>query len=224
MRQAVFRIYHHNCWTEDVSKSVPEVSCTNFVERMTEMPNGKKTLLHGWRVTSTERDHMTTFLDQVANSKKTRDFQILSESPEETLMLIRTDYCKHDSSVFMSVLKNDAVSLSPTVMKDQYEEWHIACNNPKQLATLLNELDDIGELKVQSIGKPITQKAHPITQKQKEALQIAKSYDYYKWPRRITLEELASIAKLSRRAFEDRLRRAESKLIPSAIGKLLLKR
>jgi len=47
---------------------------------------------------------------------------------------------------------------------------------------------------------------------------------YYSWPRGATLEKLARAAKVSRRSIQERLRRAESKLLPFVLKDYLKKR
>ncbi|MFH1450647.1 MAG: helix-turn-helix domain-containing protein [archaeon] len=60
-----------------------------------------------------------------------------------------------------------------------------------------------------------------ITQKQFEALHTALTHKYYSWPRKVTLEELATKASTTRRAFQENLRKAEAKLFPHIVKKFM---
>jgi predicted DNA binding protein len=92
---------------------------------------------------------------------------------------------------------------------------------------MLRELSCIGDIKVMKIGefKPNELKGNAlkITKKQSDALKVALINNYYSWPRGATLEELASVAKISRRSMQERLRRAEAKLFPHALAEFLKK-
>ena len=60
-----------------------------------------------------------------------------------------------------------------------------------------------------------------ITQKQFDALHTALRNQYYSWPRKITLEQLATKANTTRRAFQENLRKAEAKLFPHIVRKFM---
>lgn len=54
---------------------------------------------------------------------------------------------------------------------------------------------------------------------QKKAIQLAYRFGYYEYPRKINLDKLAKIAKVSKATFREGLRRAEAKIIPQLISK-----
>ena len=56
-----------------------------------------------------------------------------------------------------------------------------------------------------------------ISKGQKAALEIAYRNGYYSYPRKITLEQLAKIAKIGTSTFQEHLRKAELKLLPVII-------
>ena len=60
-----------------------------------------------------------------------------------------------------------------------------------------------------------------ITQKQFEALHTALKHEYYSWPRKVTLEDLAQRSSTTRRAFQENLRKAEAKLFPHIVRKFM---
>jgi len=54
---------------------------------------------------------------------------------------------------------------------------------------------------------------------QGRAIKLAYQFGYYEYPRKINLDKLAKIAKVSKATFRESLRRAEAKIIPQLISK-----
>jgi len=90
---------------------------------------------------------------------------------------------------------------------------------------LSKELSAIGDVKLMRVGDYRSEVPGPtLTDKQKDALAVALLNGYYSWPRGVGLEQLASVAKISRRSMQERLRRAEAKLFPSLVKSYLEKK
>lgn len=60
-----------------------------------------------------------------------------------------------------------------------------------------------------------------LTQKQLDALHTALNNNYYSWPRKVTLEDMANRSNTTRRAFQENLRKAEAKLLPLIVRKFI---
>lgn len=82
------------------------------------------------------------------------------------------------------------------------------------MKSLISELklNKIQQKKITSIE--LTKTSINLTEKQKEAINLAKKYGYYSHPRKITLKELAKIMNVSYTTFQYHLRTAEEKIIP----------
>ena len=91
----------------------------------------------------------------------------------------------------------------------------LGLNNQKNENLTSNNLSS-EEFTYENISKEVR-----ITQKQFEALHTALKHNYYSWPRKITLEELAQHADTTRRAFQENLRKAEAKLLPHVVKKFM---
>jgi len=91
----------------------------------------------------------------------------------------------------------------------------LGITNPKNENLNSNNLSS-EEFIYENISKDVR-----ITQKQFEALHTALKHNYYSWPRKITLEELAQHASTTRRAFQENLRKAEAKLLPHVVKKFM---
>ena len=123
---------------------------------------------------------------------------------------------------YAKVLYNkDIIHLAPALISDKgYEIINIACFDKKPLLKAINavekhlkgELLSIQEKKIKSIS--IT-KMHPdLTEKQKQAIELAIKNSYYTVPRKTSVEKLAKISGLSFSTFQVHLRKAEQKLMP----------
>ena len=63
-----------------------------------------------------------------------------------------------------------------------------------------------------------------ISKEQKNALKIAYNNNYYSYPRKISIENLAKLAKKSTSTFQEHLRKAEIKIMPNFIANYLIKK
>jgi len=66
-------------------------------------------------------------------------------------------------------------------------------------------------------GATIMKVASNLTKKQQDAIDLAIKHGYYNSPRKISVEKLAKIAKLSFSTYQVHLRKAESKLMPQLL-------
>ena len=63
-----------------------------------------------------------------------------------------------------------------------------------------------------------------LSEEQKNALKTAYNNDYYTYPRKINIEQLAKISKKSTSTFQEHLRKAEIKIMPNFIANYLIKK
>lgn len=102
---------------------------------------------------------------------------------------------------------------------DGSETWEIGSYEKKALTTFFDAVlkyhgGKLLSLKSEKVRELFISSISPkLTDKQKEALGLAISENYYGFPRGTTLEELARRAKISRPAFEERLRRGEARVM-----------
>ena len=126
------------------------------------------------------------------------------------------------TSSYDTVMKTRCIHIGPIVQEGGFEIHPVLCDRPGDVSKLLGELEQIGEVKIFRIGKFQQERGGlKLTDKQLEALRTALIYDYYSWPRKITLEELSSTIKAKRRTFQENLRKAEAKVFPSVLKSLM---
>lgn len=109
------------------------------------------------------------------------------------------------------------------VEKDGTENWELASTEKSILMRFLSDLqhergvsvklEKIHQVNLDTIFFP---KIMPnLSEKQKDCFQLAVSNGYYSYPRKINLHQLARLAKISASTFQQHLRRAEEKLMPT---------
>lgn len=124
--------------------------------------------------------------------------------------------------IFAKNLYNkDIIHLSPALIDENGNETiNIACFNKKQLSKAIDTLEKsfkakihyIQEKKIKNIS--IMQENPELTDKQKQAMNLAIKHGYYNYPRKTDIQKLAKLSKLSFSTFHAHLRKAEQKLLP----------
>ncbi len=116
------------------------------------------------------------------------------------------------------------IQIKPAIIySDGWEEAEIASPNRKELEMLINigerlynlKLLKLKEEKIDNIG--ILAALPNLTNKQKQALELAMKQGYYEYPRKIELKELAKLMKISLSTYHAHLRKAEIRLLPFII-------
>jgi len=111
---------------------------------------------------------------------------------------------------------------------DGHEYWEVASWKKEELQKFIKSLKS--HMNICNIMKiensPLTDVYFPnvmpkLSKSQKKALELAYQNGYYKYPREITLEKLAKIAKIGISTFQEHLRKAELKLLPVIIEQQL---
>lgn len=118
------------------------------------------------------------------------------------------------------------IHISPAIIDfDGHEEWNIACAERKEIEKLIGisekkykgKLLLFKETKLNNIG--ILSVLPNLTEKQKRAFILAEKNGYYEYPRKIELEKLAKMTKVSLSTYQEHLRKAEGQLLPFIMRK-----
>lgn len=111
--------------------------------------------------------------------------------------------------------------------KDGFEIIEVACWERKPLENLINSLEknkttihfEILQFKEKILDDVYVAKLLPkLPEKQKRAIIMAFKNGYYEFPRKINLDKLAEMSKVSKPTFRENLRKAEAKIIPKMIS------
>ncbi|MFH1470484.1 MAG: helix-turn-helix domain-containing protein [Candidatus Micrarchaeota archaeon] len=212
-------VHHQDCPTCLASEKFPEIKLEQASEPSILQGKGKqKNYQLLFNAVAPDRKSLEDYLSSVKNSKRVREVDVLKRSEKEALFLIKVKA----TSSYDTVLKSNVICTSPVMTEGGYENYDVLLTDPDAMKKLLNELSDIGQMKILRIGDYQKADEHVrLTTKQKEALTLALAQGYYRWPKKVGLEDLAAMQNISRRSFQERLRRAESNVFPYFLEKYL---
>lgn len=108
--------------------------------------------------------------------------------------------------------------LRPVVMKEGYEYWELGSWKRKKLIVFCDAIKKFAYVKILKLkqGFPqvfIQQTMQNLTDKQRDAFESARSMGYYEFPRKISVEKIASLKKMPRTTYQAHLRKAERKIL-----------
>ena len=219
MKEVSIGVYHHGCWGSGSAEKFPNSKGT-LVGPITLLPTKK-----AMRVVSTFNHHFTDKkeIDDYLKYSKVHPSMKHIDVLHRTNTRLFATFTWEGSSSYDSVMHKGVAYTAPiTQEKGGLEVHQVLTKNPRNLKNLLKELEILGEVKILKIKKPSEiDNPYNLTEKQAQALRIARSMDYYTWPRNVTLEELASYAGTTRRAYQENLRKAEAKVFPNFLNKEL---
>jgi|SRR3989339_1649395 len=222
IKQATVALYHHDCYCSLSTEKFPEVELK--VLSPVIYSDRKRTNTRDYNaifgIKAKTENELEGYIKYLKNFKSVRKITILSRKPCEaiTLQEVQGPNLSYDT-----VLKSNAVYSSLPSVQNGFEIHSVLANDPEHIKKMLLEFEGIGEAKILRIGdyQPKLSNIFSLTEKQKAALRLALAHGYYEWPKKSTLEELAAIEKTSRRSFQERLRRAERKILPKTIERIL---
>jgi len=221
MRQIKISNYHRGCWGTGSTEKVHGVKLIHASPNVVTKKKGGK--IYGrafWKVIAPTPEVLEKYLKVLENETSVVKLEIFQKVAARAFVFIEYEILY---SPYEVAIEKGFVPIAPAEIENGIEMYTLVAPNQKALKEFMSIIDKDEDIKILSIGK--VHKAGPmyhLTEKQKEALQTAVLYDYYNWPRTITLEELASAAGLSRKVFQEHLRKAEAKLFPALAKEALV--
>jgi len=128
-----------------------------------------------------------------------------------------------------SVYNSKIIFLKPVVIdKDGFEEWEVASFDRRDLEEIIKQAERLkkGEFKLisfkeQKINNLMIESILPnLSEQQRKAFELALENNYYGYPRKIKLIDLAKKMNISVSTFQFHLAKAEAKLMPFFSKKL----
>ena len=216
LRKAVIGVRHKGCWGSLCTLEFPNIIMREQGPINVETINGGKAvrLSATWDVSFKNKKEFESFLKHLKTYKNIEEVKVISLYDEHALL--KTVWHNKKSS-YAIVLKNNCLYASSVVQKDGFEIYDVITEEPKKLVKLLENLEEIGEAKLFSVGRIASEHPFKLTDKQSHALQAAVSHNFYEWPRKVSLEEISAMLGMKRRTFQENLRKAESKLFPHLV-------
>ena len=139
------------------------------------------------------------------------------------------------SSIIHLIARHDCIFTQPNITRNGWESYRIFSFNQENLARLIESIRSIGgQVRLQSVRPvempcfctdmliPTENIVTGLTDKQLEMLCEAFSAGYFDQPAKVTADDLAKRAGLSRSTFTEHLRKAENKVISNIFPVLKL--
>ncbi|MGE0792732.1 MAG: helix-turn-helix domain-containing protein [Candidatus Woesearchaeota archaeon] len=112
------------------------------------------------------------------------------------------------------------------ISHEGYHIWEIASWNKKDLTPIINfakkhyggEILKLKEEKLSNIS--FTSILPELSLKQKKALELAVSQGYYDYPKKTDIHKLSKLMKISYSTFQEHLKKAEGKLLPTLFKRI----
>lgn len=159
------------------------------------------------------------FIDDLKTDKRITNLEVSGD-----VFTYEINLGKEGEHVMLYHNKN-IIFVKPTINHfDGHEYWEVASWKREELQKFIKSLKshmDICEI-MKMENSPLTDIYFPnvmpkLSKHQKNAVEIAYENGYYSYPRKITLEKLAKIAKIGISTFQEHLRKAEIKILPAII-------
>ena len=216
----------HKCWFCNLSE---DGGVTGYI--ISDTDKGNRTFfIVEIRGEKEKLDKLTT--------KLRRKYNVRVFIREEERRIFRIAIPFQSDNVYESNLSNIAVRNDciisrmigiPHMSKDNFEEIEVYSDRKKNILSLKKDFSRIAKVTSTGIVEKNVQTAVDfrnlffttfeklkLTQRQEECFTLAFSSHYYNWPRGITLEELAKKMNISRKTFQQHLRKAERKMLDFA--------
>lgn len=124
-------------------------------------------------------------------------------------------------AAYMPLWDKRIIQVKPVIQKtDGTEHWEMACWDKEPLTNILERLPKEFEIKLKSITQTkisdifLPHIMPKLSEKQKQALDLAVKRGYYDFPRNVNLDDLAKELNLSKSTLQQHLRTAEKKVVP----------
>lgn len=217
LKEVRFRYEHEGCWLQEATQSHPDLL---LVVSSVYSANDHVVLT----LTVHAADPATLPAVEAAWRKDPRisTLQRLHEGPRGVRFHV-TYSSPH--SIFHHIVEHTPVSIGVIRIANGVEHYQLI-GETQAIQDTLRILSSKGRLEVESIRAPGEEAPdkndvwESLTDKQVEALVLARLAGYYRWPRDKSASALAQSLGLSSSAFLDQLRHAEGKVITGLVDEL----
>ncbi|MFA5992672.1 MAG: helix-turn-helix domain-containing protein [Candidatus Pacearchaeota archaeon] len=189
---------------------------TDYFYPVDRYKKGNNILILGIHILEGEEKDKKSFVNELKKNTKVLKFEC---NKNMLIVLIK------EEEKFYELLYNPELYLThPVTAKQGYEYWNVSSWDRTLLEGLIKEIEKWKEklknFQLQSIQKTnlndiyFPKLSPELPEKQKQAFEIAIKNNYYTFPRKVDLSDLAKIMKISTSTYQEHLRKAEAKLLP----------
>ncbi|MFW9906181.1 MAG: helix-turn-helix domain-containing protein [Candidatus Thorarchaeota archaeon] len=164
------------------------------------------------------------YINSIKTSKSVLEFEVTYSSP--TIYFTRSVHDLDFPSIYETILESGSMSLLPIIIAKGIQYHTVYSPSRYALKTLLTTLKSrFTAVKIISLSSiPFKSQHTLLTPKQLEAFELAYKKGYYEIPRRskIKIQDLAQYIGIKRVAMQERLRRAEHRILSDYAKKLAM--
>ena len=156
-----------------------------------------------------------SYVDSIKSSQSVLEFEVTYSSP--TIYFTRSVHNLDFPSIYETILESGSMSLLPIIIVKGVQHHTVFSPSRNAVKKLLSTLKSrFSTVKIISLNStPFKSKPTLLTPKQLEAFELAYKKGYYEIPRRskINIETLSHYIGIKRVAMQERLRRAEQRIL-----------
>jgi len=223
LKECKIAVFHQDCVCSRTSAKFPEImlSQASPVTILKKQEGGMHYSIL-WNVSAPTKNYLEKYFSHLKSQHDNVSLDILLRNTRNALIL---QHISSRSSSYEEVLDKGLIYSEPISVNGGYEIHTVITQQPKKLRNILSQLEAIGEIKLMRAGNlKAKHDLYNLTNKQFDALKMAYLNNYYSWPRNIRLEDIANACGLTRRGFQESLRRAEAKVMPEIVKEIMTRK
>lgn len=169
-----------------------------------------------------ERKSVKKYIKYLKNHKNIDNLEVF-----ENMIFVLAKH-RVDISLYEAIYNPILIYPAPAYLtKDGFEMIEVASWDRKVVSKLIESIErnktttyfEILQFKERKLDDIYISRLLPkLAEKQKQAINLAFKNGYYEFPRKINLDDLSKISRVSKQTFRENLRKAESKIIPKFIS------
>lgn len=206
----------HDCPFGNISRKFPSMKMFSWCNKEHEV----------YEIIAENQEVYSAVLEEL--TKVTRVLEVSSDH-HNIHLITTTCFCTKENSVNENIEELHLLHISPLVYMRGWEYYRIIAFRHYDLRKLMERLEEKGFVfdivrKVpfngfiaSSLTLPADALFSHLTDKQIDALLTAYNYGYYRLPRKLDVQAIASKRRVPRTTFQEHLKKAENKLVSSVI-------
>ncbi|MCK4883989.1 MAG: helix-turn-helix domain-containing protein [Candidatus Diapherotrites archaeon] len=205
MFEAKLLLAHKGCWTNGLKKFKSTFTTHNTICLDCD------SVCDILEINAFDENQKKQIIKYLQKNDVVKKIEILEENNLQILMQVFTDTSKI-TSVVHTILENNCFVSNKIHIVDGKEIWCIASSKKIDLKNALDGLKKLGKLKLIYLKKTSFD-GFNLTQSQEKTLKTALKNQYFEWPKKTTLSEIAKKTGVSKATAAEHLRKAEIKII-----------
>ena len=211
MFKVEFEIYHQTCWGSEINLKFPKQQFSSVDCRWIKNQVAHILLVRG---------DLSQFSNIIEYLKKRPDvvrIEVLSQDHQSLYLRVLTKKDKRITQFSDIFFEHGCFAVVPTRFEGKYEVWTLGTAVKKNITELYHLLKKRYNIKINYLKEEKIE--NTLTAKQREALNYAKHFGYYEWPRRKSVTEICKMVNMPKTVFLSHLRKAENKIIADFLAK-----